>query len=259
MNLRTILVDDEAPARNRLRKFLTQEPGVQIVGEYDNGPEAIACIRREQPDLVFLDVQMPEINGLEVVRALPVGSMPAIIFVTAHDRHAVEAFEVQAMDYLLKPFTRVRLQEAVQRVRQRLQAPPRIRNAGVATLTRLVEGSSRCLNRFAVKDGNQTIFVKTHDVDYIEAAANYIVLCTSKGNYVLRETLSNMEASLSPAMFFRISRSIIVNMDRVKAIRLGMPGEWLVVLQSDRELQMTRGLREVQERLQYSASRRDSE
>jgi two-component system, LytTR family, response regulator len=251
MNLRIVVVDDEMPARNRLRKFLALEPGVEIVGDCANGPEAIECIRRQQPDLVFLDVQMPEINGFDVVRALPAEHLPVIVFVTAHDRHAVEAFEVQALDYLLKPFTRARLQEAVRRTRQRLQAPPPARAAQAAALVRLAEHNPPSLNRFAVRNGNQTLFVKARDVDYIEAAANYAVLCTPGGNFVLRETLRNLEASLSPALFLRISRSIIVNMERIKAIRSGVPGEWLVVLHNDRELQMTRGLKEVQERLQY--------
>ena len=171
------------------------------------------------------------------------------MFVTAHDQYAVEAFEVEAADYLLKPFTRARLQEAVRRVRQRLQGPARTRASQPAQ----AEAPLPFINRFAVKDTNQTLFIKTHDVDYIEAAANYVVLCTPKGNHILRETLRNLEASLSPASFLRISRSVIVNLDRVSAIRSGSPGEWLVVLHGGREFLMTRGLKEVQERLQYSA------
>jgi two-component system, LytTR family, response regulator len=255
MSFRTVVVDDEALARSRLRKFLVQEPGVEIIGECASGPEAIEYIRRHRPDLVFLDVQMPELSGLEVARALPKEHLPAIIFVTAHDRHAVEAFEVQATDYLLKPFDRVRLQEALRRVRQRLQATASAPAAEVTGVASLGQNPSPYLKRFAIKASNQTLFVKTQDVDYIEAAANYAVLCTPKGNHVLRETLRNLEASLSPAMFVRISRSIIVNVDRIKAIRMVAAGEWLVVLQGDRELEMTRGFKEVQERLQYSPSR----
>ncbi|MEJ0089763.1 MAG: LytTR family DNA-binding domain-containing protein [Limisphaerales bacterium] len=255
MNLRTLVVDDETLARNRLRKFLEQEPGVEVIGECENGPEAIECIRRDRPGLVFLDVQMPEINGLDVVRALPAEHLPAIIFVTAHDRHAVEAFAVEALDYLLKPFSRERLQAALRRARIRLQDAPQMQAGQMKTATRLVENNSSWLTRFVVKEGNQMLFVKTQEVDYIEAAANYAVLCTPKGNHVLRETLRNLEASLSPALFVRISRSIIVNVERIKAIRLVLPGEWQVILHGDRELQMTRGLKEVQERLQYSTGR----
>ena len=245
-----MVVDDEPLARNRLRKFLAQEPDVEIVGECDNGLDAIECIRQQQPDVVFLDLHMPQYGGLEVVRALPAESLPAIVIVTAHDQHAVEAFEVQAMDYLLKPFTRTRLQAAVRRVRQRLETPARTR-AGQPSPA---EPPLPWLNRFAVKDGNQTLFVKAQDVDYIEAAANYAVLCTSKGNHILRETLRNLEGSLSPASFLRISRSVIVNLERVRAIRSETPGEWQVVLHSGREFLMTRGWKEVQERLQYAAA-----
>ena len=255
MSVRAVVVDDETLARNRLRKFLALEPDVEIVGECANGPEAIDCIRDQEPDLVFLDVQMPQFSGFDVLRALPAGCAPAIVFVTAHDRHAVEAFEIQAMDYLLKPFTRARLQEALRRARQRLQAPPQTRANPLAALSKLTENNSLFLNRVAVKDGNQTLFVKIQEVDYIEAAANYAVLHTQNGNHVLRETLRNLESSLSPALFLRISRSIIVSLNRIKAIQSGAPGEWLVILHDGRELQMSRGMKEAQERLQYSGIR----
>jgi two-component system LytT family response regulator len=255
MSIRTVVVDDEPLARNRLRKFLAQEPDVEIVGECTNGPEAVACIRELGPDAVFLDLHMPQMDGLQVVRALPAERLPAIVFVTAHDQHAVEAFEVRATDYLLKPFTRARLQEAVRRVRQRLQVPAGPRPAQPAAPVTVVEQPSPRLNRFAVKDGNQTLFVKIQDVDYIEAAANYVVLCTSKGNHILRETMRNLDVSLPPSLFLRISRSVIVNLERVQAIRSGAPGECQVVLHNGREFLMTRGVKEVQERLQYAEPR----
>jgi two-component system, LytTR family, response regulator len=255
MTLRVVVVDDETLARNRLRKFLTQEPDLEIIGECASGPEAITYLREHQPDLVFLDVQMPQFNGLDVARSLPAGYLPAIIFVTAHNHYAVEAFKVQALDYLLKPFDRAQLQEAVRRARQRLQAPAGARTEQPSVTARPAENSSRWLNRFAVKDGNQTLFVRTQDVDYIEAAANYVVLCTPNSNYVLRETLRNLESSLSPELFLRVSRSIIINLNRIKAIRSSGPGEWLVVLQNNRELLMTRGLKDVMKRLQYSPVR----
>jgi two-component system LytT family response regulator len=246
MNIRTLVVDDELPARNRLRKFLAQEPDVEIIGECASGPEAVEDILRLHPDLVFLDVHMPQLNGLGVARALPSGSRPTFIFVTAHDLYAIEAFEVQALDYLLKPFSRERLEEAVRRARARLTASPR---AGQVAVPGRRAETLPPLNRIAVKDGNQTLFVKAEDVDYIEAAGNYAVVCTARGNHVVRETLRNLEASLSPALFFRISRSIIVNVERIHAIRTGTTGGWVVVLQGDRELEMTRGIREVQDRL----------
>jgi two-component system LytT family response regulator len=251
MNIRVVLVDDEPLARSRLRKLLALEGDVEIVGECGNGPEAVVCIEEQQPDVVFMDMQMPEMNGLEVIRALPEDLQPDIIFVTAHEEHAVEAFAVRAMDYLLKPFTRARLQEAVRRVRLRLQNLPR----RLAPPPPAHEPHSPWLSRFAVKDGNQTLFIRTQDVDYIEAAANYVVLCTANGNHVLRETLRNLEADLSPELFLRISRSVIVNLNRIKAIRSNPAGEWQVVLEDGRDFLMTRGLKEVQTRLQYAGSR----
>ena len=249
MSIRTLLVDDEPPARNRRRKFLAREPGIEIIGECASGPEAVAAIRQQLPDAVFLDMHMPDLNCLEVIRALPPASMPVIVFVTAHDEHAVEAFAVQATDYLLKPFNQARLREAVRRVRLQLRNP----SGPPAAAPAADESRPPWLSRFAVKEGNQTLFVRTQDVDYIEAAANYAVLCTPTGNHVVRETLRNLESSLPPDLFVRVSRSVIANLDRVKAIRSDPAGEWRVVLENGREFLMTRGLKEVQSRLQYSS------
>jgi two-component system LytT family response regulator len=243
MNIRTVVVDDETLARNRLKQFLAEEPDVELVGEFASGRAALDFIRKHRPSLVFLDVQMPQFSGFDVVRALSPESGPAIVFVTAHDRYAIEAFETRAMDYLLKPFNRARLQEAVRRARLRLQPAAPVP----------AENKTPQLNRFAVKDGNQTHFVKTQDVDYIEAAANYVVLCTAGGNFILRETMQNLEATLPPDLFLRVSRGIIINLERIISIRSEMPGEHFIILQNGREFPMSRGLKEVRERLQYSA------
>jgi two-component system LytT family response regulator len=252
MNLRGLIVDDEALARTRLRKLLAGTPELEVLGECSNGPEAISFIRERRPDLVFLDVQMPEVSGFDVLRALPPESWPAVIFVTAHDQHAIEAFEVHAQDYLLKPFTQARLLDAVARVRQHVAA----RNlTGInQQLSELLQASKpdrAFLNRVAVKNGNQTVFVRIQDVDYVESAANYAVLHTSTENHVLRETLTNLESRFPPRLFLRISRSTLVNLDRVKSLQAGARGEYLVVLQNGRQLLMTRGMKEIQERLQY--------
>jgi len=255
MTIRAVVVDDEPLARSRLRKFLALEPDVEIVGECDNGHEAIGCIQQQAPDVVFLDLHMPQCGGLEVVRALQAEGLPAMIFVTAHAQHAVEAFEVQAADYLLKPFTQARLQEAVRRVRQRLLVPGQKLTSPSTLPIASAELPLGRRTRFAVKDANQTLFVRIQDVDYIEAAANYVVLCTSKGNHILRDTLRNLEASLPAESFLRISRSVIVNLDHISAIRSGAADEWEVVLHNGRKLLMTRGWKEAQQRLQYSASK----
>ncbi len=257
MKMRALIVDDEPLARDRLRKLLVDEEDLEIVGECDNGPETIEAIRRQRPDLVFLDVQMPEVDGFDVLRALPGELWPAVIFVTAHDQHAIEAFEINALDYLLKPFTQARLRDAVQRARLHLQAKDTTtlnRRLAEWLKTSALPGTVY-LRRVAVKTGNQTRFIKVQEIDYIEAAANYAVLQTAKGTHILRETLTSLETTLPPDLFLRISRAIIVNVERIQGLQTGPRGEFLVVLESGRQLLMTRGLREIQDKLQYPASR----
>lgn len=255
MKVRALVVDDEALARSRVRKLLAGEPDLQIIGECGNGPDAIRVMREQRPDLVFLDVQMPEVNGFDVLRALPPEIWPAIIFVTAHDQHAVQAFEVQALDFLLKPVTQARLLAAVHRARQHLlsrdtaalnqQLSEWLNSAGAGQ-------KPAYLNRIAVKNGSQTVFVKIEEIDYIESAANYAVLQAGGQNHILRETITNLETKLPPKLFQRISRSIIVNLERVKAIQSGPRGQDLVLLQSGRQLLMTRSVREIHDKLQYA-------
>jgi len=253
MNMRVLIVDDEPLARNRLRKLLAHEEDLEIIGECGNGPDAITCIQKLDPDLIFLDVQMPEVSGFDVLRAAPSDALRAVIFVTAHDRHAVEAFEARALDYLLKPFTKERLLDALGRAREHLQARDlTAANRQLQEWLKSPRPESAYLNRIAVKNGNQTVFVKIVDLDYIESASNYAVLHTASGNHILRETLTNLETRLPPKLFLRISRSVIVNLDKVKGLQSNPGGEYLAILQDDRQLAMTRGLREVQERLEYS-------
>ena len=253
MKLRVLIIDDEALARARIRKLLSVENEVEIIGECENGPQAIAQINQDRPDLIFLDVQMPEVSGFDVLRALPPETLPAVIFVTAHDQHAIGAFEVQAVDFLLKPFTPARFEEALRRARRRLES------SGTATVNqRLLEllNSTKTepanLRRIAIKTEDRTLFIKLEDIDYFESAANYVVVHVSAETHILRETLTNLETKLPPQSFQRISRSILVNLTHVKELQPTMRGEYVVVLQDNRKLSMTRGLREVQERLQYS-------
>jgi two-component system LytT family response regulator len=248
---RALIIDDEALARGRLRKMLDREPDVAVIGECANGPEAISSIREHRPDLIFLDVQMPEVSGFDVLRAIPQETQPAVIFVTAHDRHAVEAFEVHALDYLLKPFTQARLQQALRRVqeRSRAQSVPSLEQLWASLES--AQARTGHLDRVAVKTGSQTLFIKVAEIDYVESAANYVVLRTRTGSHILRETLSNLETRLPPRLFLRISRSTIVNLDRVKALQLSPQGESVVLLEDGRQLVVTRTLREVQQRLQF--------
>jgi two-component system LytT family response regulator len=253
MKLRTIIVDDEALARNRLRKFLVEEPDLEIIGECSNGVDAIRLIREQNPQLIFLDVQMPEVSGFDVLRGVPADQLGVVIFVTAFDRHAVEAFEVRALDYLLKPFTRERLRQALARARDQLRPPTLATlHQQLQDLFKTSEAETSQRSRIAVRNGTQVAFVKVSDVDYIESAANYAVVHTRGGNHVVRETLTNLESSLSPKAFLRISRSTIVNLDRVKGLQTNPTGDYVVILQDNRQLAMTRGIREVQELLEYS-------
>jgi two-component system LytT family response regulator len=256
MNIRALIVDDEALARGRIRKLLAHEPDLELAGECSNGPDAIAFIRDQRPDLVFLDVQMPEVSGFDVLRALPAELWPAVIFVTAHDQHALAAFEVHALDYLLKPFTQARLLAAVQRARQHLQVRDTTAlHQQLADWLKASKAEPACLSRIPVKTGTQTLFIRVEDLDYVESAGNYALLHTPTGNHVVRDTLSNLEAKLPPRLFLRISRSILVNVERVKGLQSSPRREYLAVLQDDRQLMMTRGVKEIQERLQYPATK----
>lgn len=253
MKIRALIVDDEALARGRIKKLASQEPELDIIGECANGPDAIEFIKAQSPDLLFLDVQMPEVSGLDVVRAIPPEKPPAVIFVTAHDQHAIEAFEVHALDYLLKPVTRGRFHQAVRRAVQQLQSSDFAgMNQQVLDLLKATPTATTYLQRFAVKTDDRTIFIKVEDVEYLESAANYVVLSVRGGNHVLRETLTHLESRLPPKLFVRISRSVIINLGCVKELQPGMQGDHVVVLNSNKQLTMTRGLKEVQERLQYS-------
>ena len=253
MKLRVLIVDDEALARSRVRKMLADEPDVELLGECANGPEAVAAIRERQPDLVFLDVQMPEVSGFDVLRTLLPGELPAVIFVTAHDRHAIEAFEVNALDYLLKPFKKERFQAALGRARRHLQ------RREVATANQRLcqwldeqKAAASTLTRLAIRTGGRTSFVRIEDVDYIEAAGNYAVIHVGKEKHILRETLTDLESKLPRQQFLRVNRSAIVNLERVKEIETATRGEHLVILKDGQRLSLTRGVTELRERLQYS-------
>ncbi len=253
LKIRTVIVDDEPLARARLQKLLVGAPGLEIVGECGNGPEAIAFIREQRPDLAFLDVQMPEVSGFDVLRALPPEIWPAVVFVTAHDQHAIEAFEVNALDYLLKPFTQARLLAAVERARKHLETRNLADvNRQLADWLKASTPPPAYLSRMAIKNGSQTLFILVEDLDYIESVGNYAVVHTRTENHVIRETLTMLEAKLSPRLFLRISRSILVNLQRVKGLKSSSGGEYLVLLEDGRQLMMTRGLKEIQERLQYA-------
>ena len=252
MKLRVLIVDDEPLARERIRSLLADEADAEVLAECKNGSEALDEIKKQSPDLVFLDVQMPGMGGFEVLAALPQERMPMVIFVTAFDQHALKAFEVHALDYLLKPFKQARFKATLQRAREALMN----QQAGKASknlLALLNDTKPReHLSRIPVRTGEKVVFVKTAQIEYIESAGNYVVLHTGKENHVVRETLTALEEKLDPKQFIRISRSTLVNLEQIKELQPLFKGEHAVVLHNGKQLTMTRGIREVQELLKFA-------
>ena len=253
MKLRIIIVDDEPLARERLRTLLREEPDVEILEECGDGAAAVAAIQKYSPDLLFLDVQMPGMGGFEVLRALESQRLPLVIFVTAYDQHALKAFEVHALDYLLKPFKQSRFKQTVQRARDMManqQAGAVSKN--LLELIAQAKPQSERLSRIAVRTGERVLFVKVEQIEYIESAGNYVVMHAGKENHVVRETLMALEEKLDPKQFLRISRSTLVNVDQIKELQPLFKGEHVVVLHNGKQLTMTRGIREVQAVLKFA-------
>jgi two-component system LytT family response regulator len=244
MPIRVLIVDDEPLAREKLVALLAREDDIEIVGEASDGASAVALIRRETPDLVFLDVQMPELDGFGVLQKIPADVMPAVIFVTAHDRFALRAFDVHAVDYLLKPFDRARLRQALERSRREL----RHRGSGqpdpnLAGLLAAWVKPGTGLERIAVKSSGRIVLVRTEEIDWIEAADNYVQLHVGKTGHLHRETLSSLEQRLPKNKFIRISRSVMVNVDRVRELQALFHGDYAVILRDGTKLSLSRSYR----------------
>jgi two-component system LytT family response regulator len=251
MTLQAIIVDDESPARDRVRDLLAEEPDIAIAAECANGRDAIAAVSAHRPDLLFLDIQMPQLNGFDVLRALPARQIPAVIFTTAYDQHALEAFEVHALDYLLKPFKAARFQTALQRAREHLQMRPAgDTDARILALLERLRPSQTYTTRFVIKTASRVVIVKAGDIDWIESASNYALLHVGEKTHLLRETMRSLEEQLFPAQFVRVSRSAIVNIERIKELQPMAKGEYVVILSSGKQLTMTRGIRDLQQALQ---------
>jgi two-component system, LytTR family, response regulator len=230
-----LIVDDEPLAREGLRLLLAGDPDVGRVHEAKDGREAVAVLREARPDLVFLDVQMPEMDGLAVIREAirEVGpeNMPAIVFVTAHDRYAIQAFEVNALDYLLKPVTRDRFAQALARAKARLQSRPAAEaSRQILSLLETLGAPSRALKRLAVRTAGKTTFVDLADVDWIEAAENYVKLHAGRSSHLVHVAMNTLEKSLDPATFLRIHRSILVNVGRIQELEPAAHGEYVITL-----------------------------
>jgi two-component system LytT family response regulator len=244
MTIRAVIVDDEPLARRRIRSLLVKAEGVELVAECANGREAIQAIEASPPDLLFLDIQMPEVDGFDVLRAIGAGHVPVVIFVTAYDQFALRAFEAHALDYLLKPFDDERFEAALQRARERIrQQQGGDLDRRLRALLQEVRGERGYLRRLVVPTGPRSVFVRTEEIDWIEAERNYIRLHVGGRAHLLRENLGHIESALDPAAFCRIHRSIIVNVDRIQSVASLCGGEYLVVLHDGTRLTSGRSYR----------------
>ena len=248
--IRALLVDEEPIARRGIRQQLQSEDDVEVIGECANGREAVAAIRAHSPDLVFLDVQMPLLNGFGVVEEIGVDQLPAVVFVTAYDEHAIRAFEVNALDYLLKPIEPRRFQKTLSRVRDQLsQSSDKQLNKKLSALLGLLENPDTVfrkhsyLERVVIKDSERVLMVPVADIDWIAAHGNYVQIHTRSKTHLLRETMDGMERKLDPKHFVRLRRSTIVNAETVRELKPLFNGEYTVFLKNGVELTSSRRYR----------------
>ncbi len=228
MKIRTLIVDDEPLARSNVGVLLRRDPEIEIVGECGSGAEAVTEIRRAKPDLLFLDVQMPEIDGFDVLEMLGSALPSAIVFVTAYDQYALRAFEAGALGYLLKPFDDARFGRALERAKTKIAS---------------AKGSSRKIERIAVKSAGEVAFVKTAEIDWIEAADYYSCLHVGTKTHMLRRSMADLESELDPAVFCRVHRSSIVNLERVRGLKVNEDGEHDVILENGERVRLSRRYR----------------
>jgi two-component system LytT family response regulator len=249
--IRTLVVDDEPIARERIMSLLQQESDVEVIGECSDGGQAVSAINEQSPDLVFLDVQMPGTDGFGVIQNIGADRMPTVVFVTAYDEYALKAFEVHALDYLLKPFGKDRFQETLKHAREHLER----RRAGdlgrrLLALVQDLKPEPPRLDRLVVKSGGRVFFLRTDEIDWIEAAGNYVRLHLGEESHLFRETMNGMESRLDGRQFARIHRSRIVNTERIKELQPWFNGEYVVILRNGTRLTLSRGYREkLQEQL----------
>ncbi|MFL6466393.1 MAG: LytR/AlgR family response regulator transcription factor [Pyrinomonadaceae bacterium] len=245
MKIRTLIVDDEPLARERVKRFLKDERDIVILGECGNGTDAIKSIREKEPDLVFLDIQMPEKNGFDVIKSIEGGDLPTIVFVTAYDQYALQAFEVHALDYLLKPFNRERFHRAVSRAKDQIESRRRGElDERLASLISSISPDRKYLERLVVKSVGRVFFLKTSEIDWIEASGNYLKLHVGRESHMIRETMNSIEGKLDPGQFMRIHRSTIVNIDRIKELHPMFSGDYSAILRDGTELALSRNYRE---------------
>jgi len=246
MRLKVLIVDDEPLPREGLRMMLAEDHQIVETLEARNGPEAVALIASKRPDLVLLDVQMPRMDGFQVIDAVGPERMPAVIFVTAYDSYALKAFEVNAIDYLLKPVHEDRFRGALERAKARIQAEPAEAAGGrMLSLLETIAHPRQYLKRLAIRSSAKTVFVKVQDVDWMEAAENYVQLHVGEKRHLLHIPITTLEAALDPNSFVRVHRSVIVNLQRIKSLSPATHGQYTIVLESGVQLQSGRSYSEA--------------
>lgn len=247
--LRTVVVDDEPLACKRLEKLLKEDEDIDLLKLCANGEEAIEVINNKEPDLVFLDIQMPEINGFEVLQQIDENKVPLIIFVTAYDEYALKAFDVHALDYLMKPFKKERFFESLDRAKKAFQQDDRLKiHKKIENLLTYLDDSGGPLTRILVKSSGRYFFLKATDIDWIESAGNYVRIHSGGNNYLIRETMINMEKKLNSDTFFRIHRSTIINVEKVKELEQWFHGDYQVIMYNDQKLTMSRNYKQILEK-----------
>jgi two-component system LytT family response regulator len=253
--VRVVIADDERLARQKLRLLLDSEPQITLLAECQDGRQTVAAIRAFHPDLLLLDIQMPDLDGFQVLQEISPNEMPAIIFTSAYDQYAIRAFEAHALDYLLKPFDQGRLHHAIERARQEiLKSENRdITNRLLELLSQMRPGMAPRITelqqRLVIKAKGRVVFLNLDEIDWVEAAANYVRLNAGKESYVLRETISRTAERLNPNQFIRIHRSTIVNVHKIKELIPVNSGEYVVVLRNGKELSCSRGYRAILQRM----------
>lgn len=240
--LRVLVVDDEAPARRKVLRLLREEDGVEIMGEADSGEAAVAAVKKHKPDLVFLDVQMPGMDGFGVIRALHAAkvNLPRVVFITAHDRFALRAFEVHAFDYLLKPVSEERFREAVRRARAQQEQATDGFPARVQAMLEQLEREKSFAERILIQEDARAIFVTVKEIAWVEADRNYALLHCGKKTHTLRSTLDALQSTLDPKLFVRINRGTLVRLDAIREMLPWFHGEYKVVLHDNTELRWSR-------------------
>ncbi|HSB53724.1 MAG TPA: LytTR family DNA-binding domain-containing protein [Gemmatimonadales bacterium] len=238
--IRVVIADDEPLARERIRTLVAAHGDLSLVAECGDGEETLRVLLAERPDVVFLDVQMPELNGFEVLEALPAELRPSVIFITAYDEHAVRAFDVNAVDYLLKPVEVRRFEAALAKVRERRGQPPAASQAALEAVLAELRRARGHASRLVVRDGSRVTFVRTEEIDWIDAAGNYARLHVGRAVHLLREPLKVLATRLDPERFLRVHRSAIVNLERITSVEPYFHGEYTLTLKDGTRLTSSR-------------------